>query len=146
MGDAAPRLREVLRIAVGSTGNRSSKIAYDVDLNDLKLQLFDWLDLASIVENPVFADWDRENIELALGEALKIAQEQLDPANEPGDREGVVLEDGKVTVPAAYQEPFKTLAEGGWVGCVNNPDYGGLGLPHLVTLPVNEFFSGANTT
>jgi alkylation response protein AidB-like acyl-CoA dehydrogenase len=121
-------------------------MAYEIDIKDVKFQLFDWLDLESILASETFADWDRENIELVLGEALKIAKEQLDPANEPGDREGVTLEDGKVTVPAAYQEPFKTLAEGGWVGCVNNPEYGGLGLPHLVSLAANEFFSGANTS
>lgn len=121
-------------------------MAYEIDIRDVKFQLFDWLDLESILASEVFADWDRENIELVLGEALKIAKEQLDPANEPGDREGVALEDGKVTVPAAYQEPFKTLADGGWVGCVNNPEFGGLGLPHLVSLAANEFFSGANTS
>ena len=121
-------------------------MAYNVDLRDLKFQLFDWLGLELVLESPRFADWDRESIELVLDEALKIAQEQLDPANEPGDREGVTLEDGKVSVVQAYQEPYKTLAEGGWVGCVNNPEYGGLGLPHVVGLAVNEFFSGANTS
>lgn len=121
-------------------------MAYDIDLRDVKFQLFDWLDLDDILASETFADWDRENVELVLGEALKIAQEQMDPANEPGDREGVKLEDGRVTVPAVYQEPYQTLAEGGWIGCVNNPEYGGLGLPHLVSLTVNEFFSGSNTS
>src|SRR5210317_1640313 len=119
-------------------------MAYDVDLKDLRFQLFDWLKLESILEHPKFADWDRENIEMVLEEALKIAQEQFDPANEPGDREGVKLEDDKVTVPEAYREPYKTLAEGGWVGCVNNPEYGGLGLPHQIGLAVTEFFAGSD--
>jgi len=121
-------------------------MAYEVDMTEVKFQLFDWLGLDDILASETFADWDRENIELVLGEALKIAQERLDPANEPGDREGVTLENGKVTVPAAYQEPYKTLAEGGWIGSVNNPEYGGLGLPSLVSLAVNEFFSGSNTS
>ena len=121
-------------------------MTYEADMKDLQFQLFDWLRLEEILESPRFEAWDRESIEMVLGEALKIAQEQLDPANEPGDREGVKLEDGQVTVPAVYQEPYKTLAEGGWVGCVNNPEFGGLGLPHLVSLSANEFFSGANTS
>jgi alkylation response protein AidB-like acyl-CoA dehydrogenase len=121
-------------------------MAYDVDLKDLRFQLFDWLKLESILEHPKFADWDRDNIEMVLEEALKIAQEQFDPANEPGDRQGVKLEDGKVTVPEVYQQPYRTLAEGGWVGCVNNPEYGGLGLPHLIGLAVTEFFGGSNTS
>jgi alkylation response protein AidB-like acyl-CoA dehydrogenase len=121
-------------------------MAYDIDLKDLRFQLFDWLKLESILEHPKFADWDRDNIEMVLEEALKIAQEQFDPANEPGDREGVKLENGKVTVPEVYQQPYRTLAEGGWVGCVNNPEYGGLGLPHLIGLAVTEFFGGSNTS
>ncbi len=121
-------------------------MSYKADLQDLRFQLFDWLDLESVLASERFADWDRENIELVLGEALKIAQEEMDPANEPGDREGVRLEDGQVTVPQVYQQPYKTLAEGGWIGCVNNPDYGGLGLPHQVSLAANDLFSGANTS
>ena len=119
-------------------------MAYNVDIRDVKFQLFEWLDLEGILGQERFADWDRENIELVLGEALKIAQEQLDPANEPGDREGARLEDGKVTVPEVYQKPYQTIAEGGWVGSVNNPEYGGLGLPHLVGVAINELFSGSN--
>ena len=61
---------------------------YKVDLRDLKFQLFDWLGLGGMLEAEKFADWDAENVEMVLDEALKIAQEQMGPCNEDGDRIG----------------------------------------------------------
>ena len=42
-----------------------------------------------------FADWDLENVEMVLDEALKIAQEQMGPCNEDGDRIGAQYADGR---------------------------------------------------
>ena len=55
---------------------------YKVDLRDIKFQLFEWLPTAKLLEAEKFADWDLENVEMVLDEALKIAQEQLAPCNQ----------------------------------------------------------------
>ena len=117
---------------------------YNVDLRDVQFQLFEWLPTEKLLEAERFADWDRESVEMVVREALKIAQEELAPTNEEGDRIGCKLEKGKVTVPEPFGPVFKTLAEGGWIGSVNSPDFGGLGLPHVVGTVANELFAGAN--
>ncbi|MGB5816151.1 MAG: acyl-CoA dehydrogenase [Thermoanaerobaculia bacterium] len=117
---------------------------YDVDLRDVIFQLFEWLPTERLLEADRFADWDRDSVEMVVTEALKIAQEELAPTNEEGDRSGCKLVDAKVTVPEPFGPAYKTLAEGGWIGSVNNSDVGGLGLPHVVGTVANELFAGAN--
>jgi alkylation response protein AidB-like acyl-CoA dehydrogenase len=119
-------------------------VDYDVDLRDIKFQLFDWLQTADLLESEHFADWDRDSIGMVIDEALKISREKLAPTNEDGDRSGVQLADGAVTVPPSFREAYKTVAEGGWIGAVSGQTYGGLGLPHVAGTALNEFFAGSN--
>lgn len=119
-------------------------MTYQVDKRDIDFQLFEWLPITEILGAERFAEWDEESLRMVLPEALKIAQQELDPANEDGDRDGSRWEDGVVTVPDSFVSSYRTVAEGGWVGAVNNPEYGGLGMPAVVGAAANEFFDGAN--
>ncbi len=119
-------------------------MGYEVDIHDLKFQLFDWLPAEDLLGAEKFADWDMENVEMVIDEAVRIAREELGPTNEDGDRIGSHWEDGRVTVPESFKSAYQTVREGGWVGCVSSPEYGGLGLPDLVGAAVNELFAGAN--
>ena len=72
-------------------------------------------------------------------------QQELDPANESGDREGSRWQDGVVTVPDPSFPPTAVLAKGGGVRAVKDPEFGGLGMPAIaVVRAANEFFDGAN--
>jgi len=119
-------------------------VDYKVDLRDVKFQLFEWLPTAKLIEAEKFADWDLESLEMVLDEALKIASEQLAPCNEAGDRVGAQWSDGKVTLPEGFQAAYQTVTEGGWIGLLANPEYGGMGLPEVLGTAVNEFFDGSN--
>ena len=117
---------------------------YKVDLRDIKFQLFEWLPTAEMLENEKFADWDLENIEMVLDEALKIAKEQMAPCNEDGDRIGAQWNDGKVTLPESFHNAYGKVTEGGWIALLANPEWGGMGLPEVLGTAVNEFFNGSN--
>jgi alkylation response protein AidB-like acyl-CoA dehydrogenase len=121
-------------------------VDYKVDLRDIKFQLFEWLGLGEMLEAEKFADWDAENVEMVLDEALKIAQEQMGPCNEDGDRIGAQYDDGKVTLPESFKPVFQTICEGGWIGLLASPEFGGMGLPDTLGLAVNEFFNGSNVS
>jgi alkylation response protein AidB-like acyl-CoA dehydrogenase len=119
-------------------------VDYKVDLRDVKFQLFEWLPTAKLLEAEKYADWDQENIEMVLDEALKIAQEQMAACNEDGDRIGAQWSDGKVTLPDSFKPVYQTVTEGGWIGLLADPEFGGMGMPEVVGTAVNEFFSGSN--
>ena len=97
---------------------------YWVDLHDVKFQLFDWLPTEDLLQEERFADWDRESLDMVVDEAVKIAQESMAPTNEDGDRQGAVHDGGAVRVPESFGKAYRTLAEGGWIGCSNNPQLG----------------------
>ena len=119
-------------------------MTYSVDLQDLKFQLFDWLDLGDLLDDPKFEDWDTEGVAMVLSEACELAIKELAPINQECDREGVTWKDGAVTVPEPMKKVWELYKEGGWVGSTCNPELGGLGLPESVGTAVNDIFSGAN--
>ena len=119
---------------------------YKVDLRDIQFQLFEWIKIGKMLEAEKFADWDEENIGMVIDEGLKIAQEQMAAVNEDGDRIGAQYADGKVTLPESFKPVFQTVCEGGWIGLLASPEFGGMGLPETVGTAVNEFFNGANVS
>ena len=119
---------------------------YKVDSRDSKFQLFEWLGLSELLEAEKYADWDAENVDMVLDEGLKIAQEQMAPCFEDGDRIGAQFADGKVTLPESFKPVYQTICEGGWIGLLASPEFGGMGLPETVGTAVNEFFNGSNVS
>jgi hypothetical protein len=79
-----------------------------------------------------------------LEEAAKVAGEVLAPINKQGDLQGSRLIDGKVVTPDGWKEAYGTFIAGGWNGAVNEPEWGGMGLPWLVNAAVQEMFHAAN--
>ena len=79
-----------------------------------------------------------------LEEAGKLASEVLAPLNVPGDRAGTALENGIVRTPKGFKEAYRTYVEGGWNGLPFEPEFGGQGLPWLVTTAVQEMWQSAN--
>ena len=49
-----------------------------------------------------------------------------------------------MTLPEGFHSAYQTVTEGGWIGLLANPEYGGMGLPEVLGTSVNEFFSGSN--
>ncbi len=119
-------------------------MAYQADMRDVLFQLFEWLPTKELLGHERFSEWDPDSVQMVLQEALKLSQEVLAPANLEGDRVGARWENGKVFLPPSFHDAYQKIKEGGWIGCINNPEYGGMGLPEVVGTAVNEFFFGSN--
>ena len=66
------------------------------------------------------------------------------PLDQPGDREGCHLVDGRVKLPEGFKEAYRQIAEGGWQGLGAPEEYGGQAMPSPVCASVSEIFTGAN--
>lgn len=119
-------------------------MAYQVDMRDVRFQLFEWLPTAKLLTSARFSQWTQGDLEMVLEEAYKLAAEVLAPTNKEGDRVGAKYENGKVLMPPSFREAYNKLCEGGWISCINSPEFGGMGLPEVVGTAINEFFFGAN--
>ena len=85
-------------------------------------------------------------ISAILDEAGKIAEQLLSPINQSGDRESCHFENGKVNTPKGFKEAYEAYAEGGWPSLTGNVNYGGQGMPKVLSAMIEEMFFGANSS
>jgi acyl-CoA dehydrogenase len=118
---------------------------YRAPVDEVMFLLTDVLKVARYDNLPGFADVAPDTAAAILGEAAKLCEEVVQPLNRSGDQEGCTRhDDGSVTTPRGFKQAYRQYADGGWVGLSAPPEYGGQGLPGLITVVINEFMSAAN--
>ncbi|RUO19997.1 acyl-CoA dehydrogenase [Aliidiomarina iranensis] len=119
---------------------------YRVALQDMNFVLHDVLkigdDWASMPKMSEVIDPDTARA--ILDEAAKLTSTLIAPNARAADEEGVSFSDGVVTTPEGYKEQFRQLAEGGWVGVTANPDFGGMGMPKVLSAQYEEMMCAAD--
>ncbi len=84
-------------------------------------------------------------LDTVLDAAGKLAKEEIEPINKPGDNEGLKIDSsGKVTTAAGFKEAYQHFVEGGWGSLQFSPSYGGQGVPFVVAASVQEMWHAAN--
>lgn len=117
---------------------------YQAPLDDIRFVLNELADLDGVSKLPGYEDATPDLIDAILEEAGKLASEVLAPLNKTGDEEGCVLENGAVRTPKGFPEAYARFIEGGWNSLPFDPDYGGQGLPLLVSAAAFEIWQAAN--
>jgi acyl-CoA dehydrogenase len=118
---------------------------YKAPVDDVLFLLNDVFHVERYNNLPGFSDASPDVVEAILGEAAKLTEEVLQPLNRIGDQEGCTRHpDGSVSTPKGFKEAFKQYAEGGWMGISAPAEFGGQGLPVVLTTIVNEFLASAN--
>jgi alkylation response protein AidB-like acyl-CoA dehydrogenase len=84
-------------------------------------------------------------VEAVLTEGGRFVAETLFPLNQSGDLEGCTRHpDGSVTTPTGFKEAYKAFIDGGWTTLGMPTEYGGQGLPHVVSTAFEEYLISAN--
>lgn len=119
---------------------------YQVPLRDMSFVLYDvfksdelWQSLPKLAEHV-----DRDTADAILQECAKIAEQEIAPLSRQGDEIGVSFKDGVVTTAPGYKEAFKTYAQGGWTALGGDPEYGGMGMPKMITALHEEMLCAAD--
>ena len=93
---------------------------------------------------PGYDELEADFTSAVLEEAGKISSEVLAPLNPVGDKEGCTLENGVVRTPTGFKDAFEQVKAGGWTGLDMPEQYGGQGMPYVMSTAVGEMFSASN--
>ena len=117
---------------------------YAAPVRDMSFVIEELIGLETINTLPGL-DWvTGDLVRAVLTEAGKFGAEVLAPLNRVGDMQGCELKNGVVTTPDGFADAYRQFAAGGWNGLIATPEYGGQGMPWLVTTALGEIWESAN--
>jgi len=113
-------------------------------LRDMRFLMHEVFDFAGHYQALGVADAPgRELLDSIIDEASRFTETELAPLNRRGDVEGCRFADGTVTTPKGFKEAYGQYIEGGWASLSGDPRYGGQGLPHSISLFLEELMCSA---
>lgn len=89
-------------------------------------------------------EYDEDLAREVGGHFAAFAEGVLAPIDEPGDREGAQLVDGRVKMPAGFGAAYGQYVEQGWPTLTAPEHFGGQAMSPVYHAIVSEIFSGAN--
>jgi len=118
---------------------------YQPPLRDMQFILAELAGLDDISSLPGCEEASADVIGAVLEEAGRFAAGVLAPLNRVGDEQGCrLLEDGRIATPEGWQQAYAQFCAAGWLGLSLPVEFGGQGLPKLVSTPVMEMWNAAN--
>ncbi|VBB10778.1 acyl-CoA dehydrogenase [Burkholderia stabilis] len=117
---------------------------YTAPLRDMLFTMKEVGGLDAICAQPGHEETTPDLVEAILQEAANYATGVLDPLNRPGDVQGARWHDGQVTPADGFREAWASFCENGWNGMPAATEWGGQGLPTLVSTAVLEMWKSSN--
>ncbi|MCG9107163.1 acyl-CoA dehydrogenase C-terminal domain-containing protein [Laribacter hongkongensis] len=117
-------------------------MSYQAPQKDIRFAL-EMGELPAVCTLPGFEDCNMELAEAITEEAAKFAEGVLDPINRAGDK-GNTWSDYAVTTVPGFKDAFTQFCESGWMGLKCPADFGGQGLPALLSMATEEMWNAAN--
>lgn len=118
---------------------------YNAPLADMRFILNDVFQAEQFWQsNAGLAHIDSATADAILEEMAKFAQNVTLPLNRSGDEEGARIENGQVYTPAGFKEAFRQFADGGWIGLGADEQWGGQGMPKMLTVLTDEMLFATN--
>ncbi len=114
------------------------------DRRDLDFVLFEQMKVEELLAHEKYTGLNRKVFDMIISEARSFAIKEMLPTYAEGDHEGLCFEKGQVKVPECFHRPHKLLIEGEWTSLSEDPEVGGQGLPHIISMAVAEYIVGGN--
>ncbi|MBI1359390.1 MAG: acyl-CoA dehydrogenase [Alphaproteobacteria bacterium] len=119
---------------------------YTAPLDQIALTLRTVARLGDLAATGAFPNFDADLVEPILEEAAKLARDVVAPVNAQGHKTGAKLGPDGVTAAPGLKNVYAAYREGGWMGLPFPEQWGGQGLPRVLSLAVMEMLQGANAS
>ncbi|RZW12384.1 MAG: acyl-CoA dehydrogenase, partial [Rhodobacteraceae bacterium] len=116
---------------------------YTSPVSDIRFILDHVVPFEQVTGTERYSEATADMVSAILTEAGRLSDEVLAPLNRVGDENPARLENGVVRTSPGFDEAFRAIAEGGWIGLTADPEYGGMGLPVALGTPITDMMSGA---
>ena len=117
---------------------------YTAPLRDMRFALNELAGMAEVAKLSGYEEATPDTVDAILEQASKFAAEVLDPINYSGDQEGSKWSAGEVRTPKGFRDAYRRFCDGGWNALPFEAEWGGQGLPRLVSTPVQEMWKSSN--
>lgn len=117
---------------------------YNAPVDEMKFLFSHVLDMESIAQLPGYQEATPDMVDAILEEAARFYGEVLAPTNQLADSQGSKLEGDKVITAPALDGIYQQIVEAGWPGLTGDIEFGGQGLPALLSIAVDEMSQSAN--
>ena len=117
---------------------------YIAPLQDMRFVMQELAGLEQVVSLPGCEEASADVVDAILEEAARFAGEVLSPLNRVGDTNGAKWKDTVVTTSPGFKEAYRQFVDNGWNGLGCDPEFGGQGLPKLLSTAVSEMWKASN--
>jgi len=117
---------------------------YNAPINEMEFLIKDVFDLDTITALPGYEEATPDMVDAILEEAGKLGRDVIAPLARTSDEQNPVWKDKEVTTSPGFKEAYAQFVEGGWNGIGFDPEYGGMGLPFVLSNAVSEIWNASS--
>ena len=114
------------------------------DQKEIHFILYDLFNAQDLPRHAKFKDYSKKMFDMVVSEARRLSIKEILPTLAESDKNGVRFENGVVLAPECFKRASKLVREAELVSTMEDPEWGGQGLPHLISMAVTEYVIGAN--
>lgn len=114
------------------------------DRKDIDFILYELLDAEQLFKHEKFNAFSRKTVDMIISEARKLSLKEILPTLAESDKNGVRFENGRVLAPESFRKARQAILDADLTSTMEDPKWGGQGLPFLISIAIMEYTVGAN--